>query len=356
MTTIQGVYIRGYEERPLPKPHTVYRIDIQAQVRSWQMWRRYSEFDDLHTELTKSAGSPPPCSLPPKHKFSLPRSRSDPKILEERRIGLENYLKAIMGAKDDKWRESYALKEFLGVPVSRQGGALPTEFTSATWLDEHTELQTRIRAVRADINKRDALSDRGDVGGSHKANLNAKTKLAGLSARIDTLEKGLRELGWHGISEGELQRRSDMIARLRDDHEKLTRMVSVARHESSRPSGGAQSGQNNAPFESDREALFATGMPKLPTRVFGAAATPKETDETRPLDGHGLLGLQQVQMQQQDEQLSELTTILRRQRQLGVAIANEIGQQNELLDDLSNEVDRVGGKLTTANRQLNRLG
>jgi len=204
--------------------------------------------------------------------------------------------------------------ERLGVPVSRQGGAPPTVFTSATWLDEHTELQTRIRTVRADINKRDALSDRGDVGVSHKANLNAKTKLAGLYARIDTLEKGLRELGWHGISEGELQRRSAMIARLRDDHEKLTRMVGVARLELSRPSGGAQ---NNVPFESDREALFATG-PKPVTRVFGAAAAPKETDETRPLDGHGLLGLQQ------DEQLSELTTIIRRQKQLGVAIANGV--------------------------------
>ena len=353
MTTIQGVYIRGYEERPLPKPHTVYRIEIQAQVRSWQMWRRYSEFDDLHTELTKSVGSPPPCSLPPKHKFSFPRPRSDPKILEERRIGLESYLRAIIAAKDDKWRESYALKEFLGVPVSRQGGAPPTEFTSATWLDEHAELQTRIRAVRADLNKRDALSDRGDVGASHKANLNAKTKLAGLSARIDTLEKGLQELGWHGISEGELQRRSDMIARLRDDHEKLTRMVGVARLESLRASGGALSAQINASFDSDREALLGT---KPVTRVFGAAATPKESDETRPLNEHGLLGLQQVQIQQQDEQLSELATILRRQKQLGLAIASEIGQQNEILDDLSNEVDRVGGKLTVTNRQLNRLG
>ncbi|KAG6911918.1 hypothetical protein DXG01_000165 [Tephrocybe rancida] len=350
MTAIQAVYIRGWEERSAPKPHTVYRIEIQAHVRSWQMWRRYSEFDDLHTEISKAVGSPPPASLPPKHKFSFIRARTDEKLLEERRSGLEGYLRAILSAKEDQWRESFAFKDFLGVPVSRQGGGPPTQFTSATWLDEHIELQTRIRAVRADINKRDALSDRGDVGGSHKANVTAKAKLAGLSPRISTLEKGLEELALSGISEGELQRRTDMVARLRDDHEKLTRMVTVAR-QTSRPSAGTSS----MPVpETDREALLGVNVFKPVTRVFGAQ--PKETEQTRPLDDHGIFGLQQVQMQQQDQELSQLSTILHRQKQLGIAIGNEIVSQNEVLDDLLNEVDRVGGKLTTTNRQLNRLG
>ncbi|RDB28505.1 Vacuolar morphogenesis protein 7 [Hypsizygus marmoreus] len=352
MTAIQAVNIRGYEERSTPKPHTVYRIEIQAHVRSWQMWRRYSEFDDLHTELTKSTGAPPPCPLPPKHKFSLIRSRTDSKVLEERRIGLEEYLRAILGAKDEKWRESFAFKAFLGVPVSRQGGGPPTQFTSATWLDENIELQTRIRAVRADINKRDALSDRGDVAASHKANVSAKTKLAGVSARIGTLEKGLQELGMQGLTEGELQRRLDMVARLRDDHEKLTRMVTVARQTSQLAAAG---GPAQTVPESDREALLGTSTGIKPvTRVFGAA--PKETEQTRPLDDHGVFVLQDAQIQEQDEQLAQLTAILQRQRQLGEAISNEIGHHIEILDDLSNNVDRVGGKLTAANRQLNRLG
>ncbi|GLB36207.1 putative protein with phoX homologous domain, present in p47phox and p40phox [Lyophyllum shimeji] len=351
MTAVQAVYIRGYEERTTPKPHTVYRIEIQAHVRSWQMWRRYSEFDDLHTELTKSVGTPP-ASLPPKHRFSL--RPTDTKILEARRTGLENYLRAIISAKDDKWRESFAFKDFLGVPISRQGGPAPTQFTSSTWLDEHIELQTRLRAVRADINKRDALSDRGDVAASHQANVSAKAKLAGLSARIATLEKGLEGLAMSGISEGELQRRSDMVARLRDDHEKLTRMVTVARQASRSPSG--QSGAASPASETDREALLGTSAAKPVTRVFGAKQPPKETDQTRPLDDHGLLGLQQLQMQEQDQQLAQITTILQRQKQLGIAIGNEVGSQIELLDDLSNNVDRVGGKLAATNRQMNRLG
>ena len=362
MTAIQAIYIRGYEERTTPKPHFVYRIEIQAHVRSWQMWRRYSEFSDLRTELIKSTGSAPPCELPPKHRFSLLHSR-DTKILEERKVGLEQYLRAILGAKEDKWRESLAFHDFLGIPTGKIPSASAAtagtaQFTLASWLDEHMQLQALIRDVRSDIVKRDALADQGDISASHKANVNAKTKLAGILSRIGVLGQGLRELGMLGLSEGELQRRTDMVARLQDDCEKLGKMVTVARQSSGLGVGLAASGRRIA-SETDRETLLGpvatSGALKPITRVFGASQ-PKETEATRPLDNQGLLSLQETQIQQQDNQLSQLTTILQRQRQLGEAVNNEIASQNELLDDLSNEMDKVGSKLTTANKQLNRLG
>jgi len=359
MTAIQAVFIRGYEERSSPKPHTVYRIDIQANVRSWQMWRRYSEFDDLHTDLARSTGSSPPCVLPPKHKFAILRSHSDTKILDERRVGLETYLRIILSAKEDKWRDSFAFKEFLGIPVGKQQAGEASQLTSASWLDEHLELQSRLRDVWADINKRDALSDRGDIGASHKSNVAAKSKLAGVLARIGVLGKGLQELGVAGMSEGELQRRTDMVARLQDDCEKLSKVVTIARQTSSRAAAPLSSGGSlalNASSQSDKEALLGSSHAAKPARrVFGASSPPKETEMTRPLDNVGLIGLQQTQIQQQDNQLSQLTTILQRQKQLGEAIGSEIAYQIEMLDDLSNEVDRVGGKLTATNKQLNRL-
>jgi len=360
MTAIQAIFIRGYEERSSPKAHTVYHIDIQASVRSWQMWRRYSEFDDLHSELCKSL-SPPPAPLPPKHTFSILRSHSDPKLLEERKAGLEAYLRAILSAKDDKWRESQAFKEFLGVPLTRAGAAalvsagpsaLPQHFTPASWLDEHSELQARLRDVWADINKRDALSGQGDVSNAHKSNVAAKAKLAGVLSRIGTLGKGLQELAMAGMKEGEIQRRTDMVARLQDDCERLGKVVSVARQPSRIPGGGGVLGKVPA-SDASREALLGAQAAKPPRRVFGAP--PQETEATRPLDDTGLLGSQQVQIQEQDDQLDQLTTILRRQRQLGEAINNEIVQQIEMLDDLNSEVDRVGGKMQNAQRTMKRL-
>ena len=363
MTTIQAIYIRGFEERSEPKSHIVFRIDIQASVRSWQMWRRYSEFADLHTELTKSTGSSPPCQLPPKNSMSMSvslfRSRANQDLLEERRAGLELYLRAIISSKEDKWREAFVFRDFLGVPVGKQtgleGGA-PSQFTSSSWLDEHLDLQARIRDIRADINKRDALSDRGDVSGSHQANVQAKKKLAGVLTRVGVLEDGLQSLGLSGMIEGELQRRRDMAARLRDDCEKLAKMVTVARLTAK---GLGSSAERNPVSASDRAALLesssSSAFGRTSARVFGAAK-PQETEQTRPLDNHGLVQLQETKVQQQDSQLSQLSTILQRQKHLGLAINQEIGEQNEMLDDLTNEVDRVGGKLSNAKKQMNRLG
>ncbi|KZT06913.1 syntaxin [Laetiporus sulphureus 93-53] len=360
MSALQAIHIRGYDERSQPKPHVVYRIEIQASVRSWQMWRRYSEFVDLHIELAKSIGAPPPAELPPKRAFSIFKGLRDPHLLEERREGLELYLRAILSARDDRWRESFAFRDFLGIPVGKHNGidnGAPSQFTSASWLDEHQELQARIRDVRADINKRDALSDRGDISASHQSNVQAKKKLAGILTRIGVLEDGLRTLGMSGMSEGELQRRNDMVARLRDDCEKLAKMVTVARMTAR---GLGSSAERNPAAPSDRAALVGTssltGFSKPATRVFGTAAPPRETDRTRPLDDHGLVQLQETQMAEQDQQLAQLTTILQRQRHLGLAISDEVARQIEDLDDLTNNIDRVGGKLSNAKKQLNRLG
>ena len=370
VTAIQSVSVRGHEERPEPKRHIVFRIEIQAHVRSWQMWRRYSEFVDLHTELTKSIGAPP-APLPPKHAFAMLRSPKNEALLEERRAGLETYLRAIISAKDNKWLDTFALRDFLGVPVGKQaaagdpnnnsssssnnaaGGA---QFTSSSWLDEHMDLQARVRDVRADVNRRDAFAERGDVGAAHGTNVQAKKKLAGVLSRIGALAEGLDALALRGMSEGELQRRTDMVARVQDDCEKLAKMLTVARH-ASRGLGSAAERSSPAPDSSDRAALFGSASLSKPiARVFGAPQAPKETEQTRPLDNQGVLQLQQATMEQQDTQLSQLTAILQRQKHLGIAINNELAQHMELLEGLSDDMDRAGGKLAAAKKQLNRLG
>jgi regulator of vacuolar morphogenesis len=373
-TPIQAVYVRGHAERLDPKPHVVFRIDIQAHVRSWQMWRRYSEFTDLHTELTKSVGAPPPSALPPKHAFAMLRSPKNEALLEERRAGLEAYLRAIVSAKDSRWLDTFAFHDFLGIPIGKQpaigdlstrshDGTSGTQFTSSTWLDEHMDLQARVRDIRADVNRRDAFAERGDVGGAHATNVQAKKKLAGVLTRVGALVTGLDALGARGatgMSDGELQRRTDMVARLQDDCEKLARMLTVASRLAA-AAGRTPSAGRNAAAGSDRAALLGGGgepavSSKPIARVFGVPQPPKETEETRPLDDQGVFQLQQTKMDQQDAQLGQLTAILQRQKQLGNAINNELAQHIELLDGLSNDMDRVGGKLTAAKKQLNRLG
>lgn len=356
MSIIQSVHIRSHENRPEPKPHTVYRIEVQGPVRSWQAWKRYSEFAELDVELVKATGEAPPAPLPPKHAFQLfRRTLNDEKLLEERRAGLETYLRAIVSAKDPKWRDNLSFREFLNAPrasTSNAGDSIASQFTTSSWLDEQADLLTMARDIRADLNKRDALSDRNDVQGAHTAGVNAKRKLSALVLRVGVLAKGLAELALGGMNQGELQRRSDMVARLQDDCEKLGKMVVAARQTS-------RGTERVLPSAADREQLLSEASPpnrKPFGRVFGQRQVPQETAETRPLDSQGLLQLQSTQMERQDEQLSQLSAILRRQNQIGVAIGSEISQQVEMLDQLSNDLDSTGAKLTNARKQLNRLG
>jgi len=351
---MQSVLIPRYEERSSPSPHTVYEIKVKANVRDWSVWRRYSEFDDLHNAL-KEAHEPPPAPLPPKHTLSIFRSHSDPKLLEERRTALETYLRAIVSSKDDKWRETFVFRQFLGIPIGKQGEFPQSgQFTLASWLDEHIDLQARIRDVRADINKRDALGDRGDTNAAHTSNVAAKKQLAGVISRLGNLTTGLQEIAMAGMSEGELQRRTDMVARLRDDCEKLAKMVTVARQTARTGTSSGSAARNMAP-DTDREALIGVGASKPHGRVFGAAPKAKETEETRPLDDHGVLLLQEAKMQQQDAQASQLAAVLQRQRHVGEAISNELALQIEMLDDLANRVDETSGKIATTNRQMGKL-
>ena len=373
MTAIQSISIKGTADKLSPKPHTVYEIHIQASIRSWSTWRRYSEFVDLNDEFTKSTGASPPAPLPPKHAWTLRSSFHNAPLIEERKKGLETYLRAIIASKDSQWRDHYAFRQFLGVVVKnapptgaasgldKNAGETNTRrFTSATWIEEHTDLQILVRDIRASLNKRDSLWDAGDMRASSSANVSAKRQLADLVERIGVLAKGLEALGEAGMIQGEMQRRTDMVARLQDDCEKLGKIVAAAR-QNVRPrpaSAFIESSINPA----ERAALLGGGSGSPPdharpvTRIFGAPQPqPRETAETRPLDDHGLLQLQKNKVEHQDEQLNNLSSVLKRQLHIGVAIHTEIEEQNKILDELNTDVDRVQGKIGTAKRIMNKL-
>ncbi|CAD6979141.1 unnamed protein product [Tilletia controversa] len=66
---IQSISIPRSEARNTPSPpHQVYAITIALPVRSWTIYRRYSDFLTLHTTLLQLVPEcPPPAPFPPKH-------------------------------------------------------------------------------------------------------------------------------------------------------------------------------------------------------------------------------------------------------------------------------------------------
>ncbi|KFX93874.1 hypothetical protein V490_04618, partial [Pseudogymnoascus sp. VKM F-3557] len=73
-------------------------------------------------------------------------------------------------------------------------------------------------------------------------------------------------------------------------------------------------------------------------RVLGAPA--QETERTRELDNEGVVQLQKQMMQEQDMDLDELAKIVRRQKEMGIAISDELDLQNEMLTRVDEDVTR----------------
>lgn len=257
---IQRVQIASFEQRTEPAPYVVYVIRVGMAGDSWEVRRRYSEFAALHAAITPPA---PPAPLPPKnlaaHSLRFLRGIGglfgastephgiDEAAIEERRAGLELYLRAIVSARDDQWRIHPAFLEFLQVPSPEEPG------TSAA------------------------------------------------SAQPPMTQ----------------------TASVRSDSTKPTRS-----------------------FLPDPATL----------RPWNAKKPAVETNVTRPLSDAQLLQHQtDTQMRAQDAQAEQLAKILARQKQLGLAIHDELTEQTELLNHLSTDVQNTRTRMDQAQKRMARL-
>jgi regulator of vacuolar morphogenesis len=65
--------------------------------------------------------------------------------------------------------------------------------------------------------------------------------------------------------------------------------------------------------------------------------------------------LQKQKIKDQDSTLDNLSAILTRQKHIGLAISTEIEEQNKILDEMNDDVDRVSGKIKKATKTMERL-
>ena len=149
------------------------------------------------------------------------------------------------------------------------------------------------------------------------------------------------------LGEGEIRRRKDLLGTARKD---------LASLEESLNSFGIRSNgvasDSAVPSEANREALLkrnsATGR-----RVLGAPI--KETERTRELDNTGVLQLQKQIMEDQDVDVTNLTQVVQRMKQMGVQINDELEVQNEMLGMLDQDVERVGDKIKIAKKRVDKI-
>ncbi|GAB7357977.1 hypothetical protein MBLNU230_g0144t1 [Neophaeotheca triangularis] len=357
------------------KAYTLYHITLRLPLRTQEVKKRYSDFEKLHSSLESETNASPPSPLPAKSWFR--RTVNNESLTEERRQGLEKYIKAIIAAEDARWRSSSAWRAFLNLPsgtntinesggLSKDGRRRSSSVGGVTdpnqWLDVHRELKTQIHTARQQLKQREAAST---AQSQHSLSAEAKASLVRAAANIAQLEDGLRSIGaagkgggeWGGsrkLGDGEVRRRKDMLAANRKEVEGLEAVLrSLA---SSQKKAGTSSGRGSAaaaPSESDKSALFS-GAPKTSGRVLGGGPL-KETERTRELDNSGVLQLQKQVMQEQDEDVLSLGKTVSKLKDMGIMINEELTVQNEMLGLVEGDVERLQGKIDVGRARIKKI-
>lgn len=340
------------------KPYTLYNITLRLPLRSFVVQKRYSDFSKLHETLVEVVGVPPPQPMPAKNW--LKSTVKSPDLTRDRQVSLERYLKAIAESPDRRWRDTTAWKLFLNLPssstnnsaVSATGRAANMASGSAdpsTWLDIHREMKQLLHEARLAITKRDAAADAGSTTAAEQAALTARRATAKAGTFVATLAEGLKNIQESKrLGEGELRRRRDLLSAARMEKDGLDKLAN-----SKVGSGARVSAAGPATVVSSNNLLRGGKAPS--GRVLGGAPV-QETAKTKELDNAGLLLLQKKEMEQQDEHLDQLTTIIQRTKQMGMQIDEELTMQNEMLDEVQKDTDRLDAKLGVGKNRLRKLG
>ncbi|KAJ3942102.1 uncharacterized protein N0V96_007593 [Colletotrichum fioriniae] len=337
------------------KPFTLYNITLRLPLKSFVVQKRYSDFATLHQTLTSLVGAAPPNPLPGKSWFKS--TVSSPDLTEQRRKGLEAYLRAIAESPDRRWRDTSAWRTFLNLPSTgvgstgnsaasahglitsgRAGAADPT-----TWLDLHREMKSCLHDARNQLARRDGAVDSNNTSAAAEAGAAAKKALVKAGTLVSTLADGLRAMQEGGrLGDGELRRRRDLLSSARVEREGLDKLSNSMAQGNSRNGSGGPGGREGWASAGDKAALLG--------RSGGGGG-----GEDGRTDNNGVVQLQRQMMSEQDEQVNTLAAIVRRQKEIGLQINEEVTEQTKMLDRLNEDADRVGGKIDVAKKRIKKF-
>ncbi|KAE8139318.1 hypothetical protein BDV38DRAFT_242403 [Aspergillus pseudotamarii] len=358
---------------PTSPPYTVYNLTLRLPLRSFTISKRYSDFLTFHKTLVTQTNADPPAPLPSKTWFK--NTVSNASLREDRRQALEAYLQAINNAEDARWRNSPAWRAFLNLPSAANTSHTSTRLHAAItdpgsngvggpnnpisdptlWLDVYRDMKSHLHDARLHLTRRDQETTPQK---QHESSARAKSSLVRAGSLIAALEEGLKVMGetanrsqspsgrgrGGSLGDGELRRRKDLLINARKEKDGLEDLLNAM---------AAKSRVDNAVASAqDKEALVgsASRKPARSGRVLG-----KETERTRELDNQGVLQLQRQTMEDQDQSVEELLKIIRRQKELGIAINEEVEIQNALLSIANEDAERVNRKIDIGKKRIGKI-
>ncbi|XP_061627628.1 syntaxin-8 [Phyllopteryx taeniolatus] len=203
-----------------------------------------------------------------------------------------------------------------------------------TWLQNYDATCRLAQEIAENIHERNRQQRTG--GNPAKINMTLRALLQKLKQSIAQLKESLlRSSSSRRIMQSEADRRQNLIDEL------LTREK-----------------QLNATFKGDvlepapsRPTLMAGGV----GASEGVSANPwliNESEETRGLTFGEIKQQQQRIIEVQDAGLDALAAVISRQKIMGQEIGNELDEQNEIIDDLAQLVDKTDGRISNETRRV----
>ncbi|OQE10889.1 hypothetical protein PENVUL_c003G00785 [Penicillium vulpinum] len=359
-------------------PHTVYHITLRLPLRSFTVPKRYSDFSTFHSTLISQTNAPPPAPLPAKTWFS--KTISNERLREDRRRGLEEYLRAINESEDGRWRTSPAWRAFLNLPTavaSTGNGSTNTStrlhaaitdpaatnapITDPTlWLDYYRDMKNHLHDARLQLSRRDQETTPQK---QHESSAQAKGSLVRAGTMITTLDEGLKNLGRGdkstesqaspSLGGGEIRRRKDLLINARKEKDGLEDLLHAMATKSRLDHTVASIQDKGALMNAG--SLTGDAASGRKTSARAGRVLGKETERTRELDNEGVLQLQRQMMQSQDDNVDELRKIIIRQKELGTRINEELEVQNDMLRLADEEADILKSKIDIGRKRIGKI-
>ncbi|XP_043940964.1 syntaxin-8 isoform X2 [Protopterus annectens] len=196
------------------------------------------------------------------------------------------------------------------------------------WLTRYDASCRLAQEIAEKIHKRDQQQFKG--GNSAKLNFTIRSSLQNLREQINLLRESLmRASSSRQITHMEASSRQQLMDSL------LTREKQLQASLVTNP-------------ESNRYSLTSG-------RSGPDSSNPwlvEESEETLDLDFSGLRQQQQRIIEEQDAGIDILSTVIARQKQMGLDIGNELEEQSEIIDDLAHLVDKTDDKIRNETRHV----
>ena len=356
-TTTVDIAIPSTSLVTTPKLHTVYHVSLRLPLRSFTVYKRYSDFITLQGAITSQAGASPPSPLPPKSFFSS--TTHNEALTESRRVGLESYLRAVNESADSRWRDTSAWRAFLNLPSNSARSSAMTALRDTVdrlgesgasdpviWLDVHRELKVVLQEARLYVASRDQTDT---ISASHEEAAAAKKALVHAGTLITSLDSGLKAKmeawGNEMLGEGEVHRRRDLVETARKEKLDLERLLTAM----------VEKGQLDLIIESQPPLSRTAGPITTAGRKKGGRVLGKETEKTMKLDNSEIVQLQKQMMEEQDVGIGAIGDVVRRQKELAIQINEELSIQDDILDMLDEDVNRTDSKIEVAKKRVDRI-